>query len=53
MGDLPVQVGRLDNVTVREADGADPGSREIRGGGTAKPAGSDNENGRSLYPQLT
>lgn len=53
VSDLTMEVRRLDDVAVHEAQCADAGAGKVSGGGAAKATGTDDENGRISKPQLT
>ena len=50
--DLALQVVRLDDVGVDDADRADTGGREVQESGRAEPSGSDDENLRLEHLHL-
>lgn len=52
MGDLAVEVGCLDRVTVDEAEGADAGAGDVGRGRTPEAARPDDEDGRGLESEL-
>ena len=43
MADLTMQVGRLHDIAVDDADGPDAGAGDVLRGGAAEAAGSDDE----------
>lgn len=53
MGDLPVQVRRLDDVPVGDAQRAHPCAGEVRRRGTAETAAADDEDAGGLEAFLT
>src|SRR4029079_16455476 len=50
--DLPLQVGLVDLVELRDSERADPGRGQVQQGGAAETAGADHEHPGVLQPLL-
>jgi hypothetical protein len=50
--DLPLQVGELDDVGIREPESADAGQRQVERSRRTEPADADDQNAARLQPSL-